>query len=180
MAQQREGRIVTIASIQAMATDGGAGSYVAAKDALVSFTKSLAVELAPQDYVAERGWRYCLRRWQANPTAFRIDGRTQSGLGWILISGNSGGYDRGWSVRLGLRFPAWAGSRTWPSSRATPTVTVPRSWGPPFHRKLSPVLRLTAEWPQGLSDSFGKPANCPVASPPRGFIDHLSDRFLRT
>jgi NAD(P)-dependent dehydrogenase (short-subunit alcohol dehydrogenase family) len=45
MAQQREGRIVTIASIQAIATDGGAGSYVAAKDALVSFTKSLAMEL---------------------------------------------------------------------------------------------------------------------------------------
>ena len=52
MARQREGRIVTIASIQAMATDGGAGSYVAAKGALVSFTKSLAVELAPHGILA--------------------------------------------------------------------------------------------------------------------------------
>ncbi len=56
-----------------------------------------------------RGWRYRLRRWQGNPTAFRIDGRMQSGLGWILTSGNSGSYDRGWSVRLGLRFPSLGG-----------------------------------------------------------------------
>ncbi len=35
-----------------MATDGGAGSYVAAKGALVSFTKSLAVELAPHGVLA--------------------------------------------------------------------------------------------------------------------------------
>jgi NAD(P)-dependent dehydrogenase (short-subunit alcohol dehydrogenase family) len=52
MARQQRGWIVTIASIQAMATDGGAGSYVAAKGALVSFTKSLAVELAPHGVLA--------------------------------------------------------------------------------------------------------------------------------
>ena len=52
MVRQRHGRIITIASIQAMATDGGAGSYVAAKGALVSFTKSLAVELAPHGVLA--------------------------------------------------------------------------------------------------------------------------------
>ena len=52
MTRQKRGRIVTIASIQAMATDGGAGSYVAAKGALVSFTKSLAVELAPHGVLA--------------------------------------------------------------------------------------------------------------------------------
>jgi len=27
-----------------------------------------------------QGWRYRLRHWQGNPTAFRIDGRTHSGL----------------------------------------------------------------------------------------------------
>jgi hypothetical protein len=58
---------------------------------------------------AQHGWRYRLRRWQGNPTAFRIDGRTQSGLTWILTSGNTSGYDRGWSVRLGLRFPTFGG-----------------------------------------------------------------------
>ena len=52
MVRQRYGRIITIASVQAMATDGGAGSYVAAKGALVSFTKSLAVELAPHRVLA--------------------------------------------------------------------------------------------------------------------------------
>ena len=52
MVRQRHGRIITIASVQAMATDGGAGSYVAAKGALVSFTKSLAVELAPHRVLA--------------------------------------------------------------------------------------------------------------------------------
>jgi len=52
MARQHRGRIITIVSVQAMATDGGAGSYVAAKGALVSFTKSLAVELAPHGVLA--------------------------------------------------------------------------------------------------------------------------------
>jgi len=58
---------------------------------------------------AERGWRYRRRRWQGNPTAFRIDGRTQGGLSWILTSGSTSGYDRGWSVRLDVRFPALGG-----------------------------------------------------------------------
>jgi len=35
-----------------LATDGGAGAYVAAKGALVSFTKSLAVELATHGVLA--------------------------------------------------------------------------------------------------------------------------------
>lgn len=55
------------------------------------------------------GWRYRLRRWQANPTAFRIDGRMRSGLPWALTSSNTAGYDRGWSVRLHLRVPLLAG-----------------------------------------------------------------------
>jgi hypothetical protein len=55
------------------------------------------------------GWRYRVRHWQGNPTAFRIDGRTRGGLAWILTSGNAGSYDRGWSVRLALRVPALGG-----------------------------------------------------------------------
>jgi hypothetical protein len=58
---------------------------------------------------AQHGWRYRLQRWQGNPTAFRIDGQTRSGLTWILTSGNTSGYDRGWSVRLELRFTTLAG-----------------------------------------------------------------------
>lgn len=58
---------------------------------------------------AARGWRYRLRRWQGDPTAFRIDGQTQNGLPWILKSTGTRGYDRGWSVRLALQFPTLAG-----------------------------------------------------------------------
>jgi NAD(P)-dependent dehydrogenase (short-subunit alcohol dehydrogenase family) len=41
------GRIVNIASTQAVATEATVGAYTASKGAIVSFTKSLAVELAP-------------------------------------------------------------------------------------------------------------------------------------
>jgi hypothetical protein len=58
---------------------------------------------------AARGWRYRRRRWQGNPTAFRIDGQTESGLPWVLTSGTSSGYDRGWSARMVLRFPTLEG-----------------------------------------------------------------------
>ena len=47
MVEQRRGWIVNIASVQAFATDGRLGAYVAAKGAVTSFTKSLAVDLAP-------------------------------------------------------------------------------------------------------------------------------------
>ena len=58
----------------------------------------------------ERGWKYRLRRWQGNPTSFRIDGQTANGVGWVMKSGNSGGYDRGWSTVLSVRFPGLAGA----------------------------------------------------------------------
>ena len=41
------GRIVNIASTQAIATEAAVGAYSASKGAIISFTKSLAVELAP-------------------------------------------------------------------------------------------------------------------------------------
>jgi len=41
------GRILNIASTQAIATEPTVGAYAASKGAIVSFTKSLAVELAP-------------------------------------------------------------------------------------------------------------------------------------
>ena len=57
----------------------------------------------------QRGWRYRLRRWQGDPTAFRIDGRSASGLSWILTSSSAGENAKGWSARLALRFPSLAG-----------------------------------------------------------------------
>jgi 3-oxoacyl-[acyl-carrier protein] reductase len=52
MARQRWGRIISLASTQAIATEGRLGSYTAAKGAIMSFTKSLAVELAPHGILA--------------------------------------------------------------------------------------------------------------------------------
>jgi hypothetical protein len=57
----------------------------------------------------ERGWRYRLRHWQGNPTAFRIDGETRSGLPWTMKSSSTRGYNRGWSATLVLRFPTLGG-----------------------------------------------------------------------
>jgi len=47
MVSQRSGRIISIASTQAIATSGEAGAYTAAKGGIISYTKSMAVELAP-------------------------------------------------------------------------------------------------------------------------------------
>jgi NAD(P)-dependent dehydrogenase (short-subunit alcohol dehydrogenase family) len=52
MAKQHWGRIISIASTQAIATEGTLGSYTASKGAIISFTKSLAVELAPHGILA--------------------------------------------------------------------------------------------------------------------------------
>jgi NAD(P)-dependent dehydrogenase (short-subunit alcohol dehydrogenase family) len=47
MARGGWGRIVNLASTQAIATEAKVGAYAASKGAIISFTKSLAVELAP-------------------------------------------------------------------------------------------------------------------------------------
>jgi NAD(P)-dependent dehydrogenase (short-subunit alcohol dehydrogenase family) len=52
MAKQMRGWIINISSVQATMTTGMAGAYCATKGALVSFTKSLAVELAPYGVLA--------------------------------------------------------------------------------------------------------------------------------
>ncbi|HUY13944.1 MAG TPA: SDR family NAD(P)-dependent oxidoreductase [Terriglobia bacterium] len=52
MAQQHWGRIINIGSTQAIATEGRLGAYTAAKGAIHSYTKSLAVELAPHGILA--------------------------------------------------------------------------------------------------------------------------------
>ena len=52
MAEQKRGWIINISSIQALMTEGNAGSYCAAKGAILSFTRSLAVELAPYGVLA--------------------------------------------------------------------------------------------------------------------------------
>ena len=52
MVERGFGRIINISSIQAFAASGEAGPYNAAKGGIISFTKSLAVELAPYGILA--------------------------------------------------------------------------------------------------------------------------------
>ena len=49
MAAQKTGRIIHISSIQGFASSGLCGSYNAAKGAIIAYTKSMAVELAPHN-----------------------------------------------------------------------------------------------------------------------------------
>lgn len=52
MVAQGSGRIVSIASIEGLASGGHSGAYTAAKGGIIAFTKSLAVELAPHGIAA--------------------------------------------------------------------------------------------------------------------------------
>ena len=49
MVSQKAGRIIHISSIQGFASSGLCGSYNAAKGAIIAYTKSMAVELAPHN-----------------------------------------------------------------------------------------------------------------------------------
>ena len=61
-----------------------------------------------REKAAERGWKFNLRRWQGDPTAFRIQGWGNGG-NWVLKSGGAGETNRGWSAELSVRFPTLAG-----------------------------------------------------------------------
>jgi hypothetical protein len=112
-----------------------------------------------------RGWRYRLSRWQGDPTAFRIDGRTENGLTWILKCGGSSGYDRGWCVRLGLRFPILAGETDLTVMPRDPTGHSFPALGDPVASKVQArvaafsaagagaigFLQSAREFPSGLS-----------------------------
>jgi len=84
-----------------------------------------------QSGASARGWKFRRKRWQGDPTAFRIDGWS-GGPPWVLNSGPSGGHDRGWSVRLGLRFPNLAGE--------VDVAVVPRDSRAPGTASMAQVL----------------------------------------
>jgi len=57
----------------------------------------------------QRGWRFRHRHWTGNPTAFRLDGRSRSGLRLVVRSSTASGYDPRWNATLTLRFRELAG-----------------------------------------------------------------------
>lgn len=57
----------------------------------------------------ERGWRF--RKWQGNPSAFRIEGQTANGRPWIATTTNSPEIESRWSTELDVRFPTLAGEQ---------------------------------------------------------------------
>lgn len=52
MVRDRRGWIINLSSVQALGTDGRLAPYCASKGALISFTKSLAIDLAPHGILA--------------------------------------------------------------------------------------------------------------------------------
>jgi hypothetical protein len=64
---------------------------------------------AIRDSAQARDWNFRMRHWTGNPVAFRIAGRTRSGLRMLLKSGSARGYDPGWNATLSIRFPELAG-----------------------------------------------------------------------
>ncbi len=64
-----------------------------------------------REEAVKRGWQFRVRRWAGDPTAFRIDGRTDNGAGWILKTLGAGSQTSspGWNAELHLRFPMLAG-----------------------------------------------------------------------
>ena len=59
--------------------------------------------------VSREGWQFRRSILRGDPTEFEIHGRTHAGFPWIMVSRGTTGFDRGWTVRLGLKFPTLAG-----------------------------------------------------------------------
>lgn len=75
------------------------------------------------------GWQFHRSFWRGDPTEFEIHGRTHSGVPWVMVCRGTSGYDRGWTVRLALRFPTLGGT--------TDLAILPREHGPGDIRALA-------------------------------------------
>lgn len=62
-----------------------------------------------RDAALARGWQFDMRRWQGNPTSFRITGHSSSGIPWIMTHGQNSDDSNRWAGVLGVRFPSLAG-----------------------------------------------------------------------
>lgn len=64
---------------------------------------------AIREGAAAQGWRFRMRHWLGDPTAFRVDGLTGNGLRWILKTRGASENNRGWTVQMGWRVPDLGG-----------------------------------------------------------------------
>lgn len=123
-----------------------------------------AVTQEIREYAEQNGWQYHKRRWQGNPTTFRIDGHTPSGVPWVLKSSGAGENARGWTMELTVRYPTLAGetdvaitTRDQHEPRAAmATSPAPISWLSSLSQTLAGAVHfmgLSQECPSGF-DAF--------------------------
>jgi hypothetical protein len=119
-----------------------------------------------------RGWKYRRQWWQGNPMAFRLDGRSNGGLEWILTSGNSSSNESRWSAELSLRFPNLGGETDFvvsPRDLTLPQAS-PASTGSAFARLSGALAEVSREYPTGLAafdaeyEVLGKPLDPALAA----------------
>lgn len=113
-----------------------------------------------------RGWSFKIRQWMGNPSAFRIEGRTASGLAWVAKTESAGESDRGWTQKLAFHFRELAG--------ATDFALMPRGKDDlnlkVMATNVSPVWReRIARWSGAFGGAIGfveKHAEAPAGWPP--------------
>jgi hypothetical protein len=90
----------------------------------------------------EQGWKFRMRRWAGDPTAFQIDGSTHNGLDWVLktIGAGTETYSPGWNAELHVLFPSLAGKEDF---AILPRDANDRSGGPLLKSPLlkSPLVK---------------------------------------
>ena len=112
-----------------------------------------------------RGWTFKIRHWMGNPSAFRIEGRTGSGLAWVAKTESAGESDRGWAQKLTFHFRELAG--------ATDFALVPRGKDDANLKQLEAIPAVWRERIARWSGVFGgaigfveKHAEAPAGWPP--------------
>lgn len=92
-----------------------------------------------------RGWTFKIRQWMGNPTAFRMEGRTASGLAWVAKTESAAESARGWAQKLVFHVRELAG--------ATDFALVPR--GEDDLRVKGMASNVPAAWKERIAQWSG-------------------------
>jgi 3-oxoacyl-[acyl-carrier protein] reductase len=85
MKRQRQGRIVTVASVAGLTGKGSSIGYAASKAGVISLTKSLAMALAPEILVNAVAPGFVETRWTAGKDEFRANALNGTPLGRVAV-----------------------------------------------------------------------------------------------